>query len=167
MPLVHETGAGLATAESYISVADATTRHGNFGNAAWAAAASDTVREQALRKATAYMEQAYRERWKGNRHTVDQALSWPRNGVVVDGFVAIDSDVVPNEVKNACADLALKALTETLAPDLERGIVREKVGPIETEYDRSSPQAKRFRAIDMMLAPLLTGGAGMARLTRA
>lgn len=167
MALVVEDGTGLTTAESFISVADASTRHTAFGNAGWAAAASDTVREQALRKATAYMEQVYRSRWKGVRHTVDQALSWPRNSVVVDGFVVIDSDVVPAEVKNACADLALKALDEALAPDLERAVIREKVGPIETEYDRGSPQAKRFRAIDLMLSPYLTGGSGMAQLVRA
>lgn len=165
MALVVEDGTGLSTAESYISVADAATRHTNFGNSAWTG--TDAAKEAALRQATAYMEQVYRQRWKGNRHTTDQALSWPRNSVVVDGFIVIESTVVPPEVENACADLALKALTETLAPDLERGVVREKIGPIETEYDRASPQAKRFRAIDLMLAPLLKGGPAMARLVRA
>lgn len=165
MALEVEDGTGKTNSESFISVADTDTRHSNFGNTAWTG--TTAAKEQALRKATAFMEQAYRSRWKGNKHTVDQALSWPRNSVVVDGFVTIDSDVVPAEVKNACADLALKALAETLAPDLERGVVREKVGPIETEYDRASPQAKRFRAIDMMLAPFLKGGSGMARLVRS
>lgn len=167
MALVHEDGTGKSDAESYISLADATTRHTNFGNAAWAAAASDAVREQALRKATAFMEQAYRDRWTGNRHTVEQALSWPRNSVVIDGFIVVDSDVVPADVANACADLALRALSEDLNADLERAIVREKVGPLETEYDRASPQAKRFRAVDMMLAPYLMGSGANARLVRA
>lgn len=167
MALVHEDGTGKTDAESFISVADADTRRTNLGSDAGWTAATTAQKEAALRKGTEYMEQAYRSRWKGNRHTTDQALSWPRNSVVVDGFVVIDSDVVPAEVKNACADLALKALDEALAPDLERGVIREKVGPIETEYDRGSPQAKRFRAIDLMLAPFLTGGAGMARLVRA
>jgi hypothetical protein len=167
MALVHEDGTGKADAESFVSLADATARHTAFGNAAWAAAASDTVREQALRKATAYMEQAYRERWSGNRHTVEQALSWPRNSVVVDGYVVIDSDVVPPEVSNACADLALKALSDDLSPDLTRGVVRKKIGPLETEYDRYSPQSKRFRAVDMALAPFLKGSSAMAMLVRA
>lgn len=165
MALVVETGAGLANAESYISVADASTRHANLGNAAWADAASDTLREQALRKATAYMVQVYRQRWTGNRAKIDQALDWPRYGVEVDGL-PVHYDIVPADIANACADLALKALTEELAPDLTRGVIREKVGPIETWYDQGSPEVKRYRAIDLMLAPYLTGGPSNARLVR-
>jgi hypothetical protein len=165
--LVVEDGTGKSNAESYISVADASTRHTNFGNSAWADAASDTVREAALRKATAYMEQAYRDRWQGYRQVTEQALSWPRNSVVVDEFVVVATDVVPAEVANACADLALRALTDDLNADLTRGVVREKVGPIETEYDRYSPQSTRFAAIDMMLAPYLKGSSVSAKLVRA
>lgn len=164
MALVVEDGTGLANAESYISVADADTRHStNLGNSAWTG--STTVKEQALRKATEYLEQRYRTRWKGQRLNSTQALSWPRAWVEVDGWY-IDSDEVPTPVKNACADLALKSLSETLNEDQERGVAREKVGPIETEYDPYSPQAKRYPAIDGMLAPYLAGG-GMARLIRA
>lgn len=165
MALVVEDGTGLATAESFISVADTDTRHTNLGNTAWTG--TTAAKEQALRRATEYMQQVYRSRWKGNRHTTTQALSWPRNSVVVDDFVVIESNVVPVEVKNACADLALKSLSETLAPDLTRAVVREKVGPIETEFDRGSPQAKRYRAIDLMLAPLLKGAGATALLVRA
>lgn len=166
MALVVEDGTGLSTAESYVSVAAATARQAALGNTTWATLTTAEM-EQALRRATVRMEQTYREQWKGNRHTVDQALSWPRNSVVVDGFVVVDADVVPTDVANACADLALKAAAADLTPDLAQGVVREKVGPIETEYDRGSPQAKRYRAIDMLLAPYLKGGSGMARLVRA
>jgi hypothetical protein len=166
MALVTEDGTGLANAESYISVADATTRHSAFGNAAWAALASDTVREQYLRQATAYMVQAYRERWTGYRLTETQALDWPRFDVCVDGY-PVATDEVPADVANACADLALKAASDTLAPDLERAVVRKKIGPLETEYSPHSPQAKRYRAIDMALAPYLKGSSAMAMLVRA
>lgn len=166
MALIHETGAGLSNAESFTSVAAADTRHTNLGNTNWFVLTT-TEREQALRRATTYMEQAYRERWQGYRQTTTQALSWPRNSVVVDGFVTIDSDVVPAEVANACADLAFKAAAGDLNADLERGVVREKIGPIETEFDRNSPQSVRYRAIDMMLAPFLKGSIAMATLIRA
>lgn len=164
MALVVENGTGLADAESYISLADANARHTALGNTAWTG--SDAVKEAALRRATQYMEQAYRSRWRGQRMTSAQALSWPRWGVQVEGFY-IDSDVVPVEVVNACADLALKSLSGELAPDLERGVIREKVGPLETEYDRNSPQAKRYRSIDMGLALFLKGSAAMVGLVRA
>lgn len=166
MALTPEDGTGLANADSYISLSDATARHLSLGSAAWAAAASDTVREQALRRATVYMEQAYRSRWSGQRVNSTQALSWPRYGVVVDCWT-VDSDSVPAEIANACADLALKALSDDLNADLTRGVVRKKVGPIETEYDRLSPQSKRFPAIDMALSPYLKGSAANVGLVRA
>jgi hypothetical protein len=65
------------------------------------------------------------------------------------------------------ADLALRALTDDLNADLTRGIVRKKIGPMETEFDPYSPQSKRFRAIDMALAPFLKGSSVMANLVRA
>lgn len=163
MTLIVEDGTGLATAESYVSVADAGTRHTNLGNTAWTG--TDAVKEAALRRATQFMLQRYRGRWQGTRINSTQALDWPRSWVVVDGY-AVDADIVPVDVANACADLALKALSETLNADLERGVVRDKVGPLETEYDAYSPQAKRYPAIDQALAPYLAGG-GMSRLVRA
>jgi hypothetical protein len=163
MSLVVETGAGLANAESYISVADADARHTAFGNTAWTG--TDAAKEGALRRATAYMMGAYRDRWQGVRLTSTQALDWPRAWVVVDGY-SVAPDVVPAEVANACADLALKALSADLNADLERAIVREKTGPLETEWSPHSPQRKRYPAVEMALAPYLTGSGAMARLVR-
>ena len=163
MTLIVETGSGASDSESYISVADATTRHTAFGNTAWTG--SDAVKEAALRRATAHIEQAYRGRFIGTRLTRDQALSWPRYGVSVDGY-DVPSTIVPAELANACADLAVRALTETLAPDQTRGVLRKKIGPLETEYDPNSPQAKRFTAIDRMLAPYLTGSGVMVQVVR-
>lgn len=164
MTLIVETGEGLSNAESYISVADADARHASLGNTGWTG--TEQVKEALLRRATAYMEQAYRSRWKGNRLRKDQALSWPRYGATVDGF-DLSSTIVPVEVANACADLALKAAAGDLAPDLERGVIREKVGPLETEYDRNSSQATRYRSIDLGLAPFLKGSSAMATLVRS
>ena len=111
------------------------------------------------------MLQTYRARWQGVRATQDQALDWPRYGVEANGYY-VASNTVPVDVANACADLALRALTEDLNPDLERGIVREKVGPLETEYDRFSQQAKRFSAVDGALSAYLVGGGAMRRVVR-
>lgn len=165
MALIVENGEGLANAESYISVADADARHAAFGNSAWTGATA--VKEAALRRATAYMLQAYRDRWQGYRRLVSQALDWPRVDVVVDAISYVGADAVPSDIANACADLALRALSDDLNADMERAVVREKIGPIETEYDPASPQAKRFRAVDMMLAPYLKGSSAMATLVRS
>jgi hypothetical protein len=173
MALVVETGTGSASAESYISVADASTYHTNRGNAAWAALASDTVREQCLRKATDYMEQAYRLRWLGYRHSETQALSWPRNEVertdagYLNYFSYYPDDEVPTEVKNACAELALKAASGELLPDLTQGVVREKVDVLEVEYDKYSPQSPRYTAIDRLLAQFLSGSSVSRTVVRS
>lgn len=164
MALVTENGTGLATAESYASVADASTRHAALGNTNWATLTA-TEMEQALRRATVHMGQSYRTRWTGVRLNSTQALDWPRSGVFADGY-SVASDIVPVDVKNACIDLALKAASGELNPDLERAVIREKVGPLETEYSAASPQQVRYRAIDMALAAYLTGGGSSNRIVR-
>ena len=159
MALEVEDGTGKSTAESYISVADASSYHTARGNTAWAALATDALREAALRRATDYMRQAYRSRWQGYKVNEDQALDWPRYDVEVEGY-AIDSDIVPTEIKNACAELALRASAADLNPDLTQGVAREKVGQIEVEYDKASPQRVRYPAIDAILSPYLKAGGG-------
>ena len=160
MSLLTEDGSIVSGAESYCTVEYATAYHAARGNAAWAALATDTIREQCLRKGTDFMRQAYRSRWQGVKVDEDQALDWPRYDVVVDGYT-VDSDIVPAEVKNACAELALRASEGDLLADQSQGVIREKVGQIEVEYDRSSPQQARYSAIDAMLSPyLLAGGSG-------
>jgi hypothetical protein len=162
--LIVEDGTGLANADSYISVADTDTRMSNLGLTTWATLQT-AEKEAALRRATQYMEQAFRENWNGYRLHKTQALSWPRWNVMVDGY-PVDTTSVPVTVANACADLAFKAAAGDLNADLTRGVVRKKVGPIETEYDRYSPQSVRYRNVEMALAPYLTRSSACATLIR-
>ena len=159
MSLICEDGSGKSDSESYISVADASSYHTARGNTAWAALATDALREAALRKATDFMRQVYRSRWQGYKVNEDQALDWPRYDVEVEGY-AVDSDIVPTEVKNACAELALKASAAELNPDLTQGVLSETVGSISVTYDKASPQFTRYRAIDAILSPYLKAGGG-------
>jgi hypothetical protein len=167
MALVTEDGTGLATAESLLSVTDCDTHHAARGNATWATITT-AQKEQALRRATEYMIQVYTTRWQGVRaFPLVQALDWPRYGVVVDG-VSILTTLVPETVKKACAEMALKAAAGALLDDLTQGVVREKVGVIEVEYDPRSPQSVRYLAIEAMLAPFLEPGSkGISRTYRA
>lgn len=164
MALIVETGAVVAGAESYSSVVDATT----YLNARGYGDAWDLVddKEAALRKATDYMIQKYRGGWLGTLVSVTQPLDWPRSYVpIVDApsgygrFSAyVRSDIVPVEVKGACALLALTSNSGPLAPDLARPETSVKVGEIAVTYDPSLPQFVRYRSIDMMLRQYLTGG---------
>lgn len=176
MPLVTETGAGLADAESYCSVDYADTYHEKRRNTSWAAL-SDDNKEANLRKATDYMLGEYRGRWLGRRVLTTQALDWPRVGVVIEDFIGgagvapyglfqVDYTIVPVEVKNACAELALRAAFGTLTEDLSKTIVEEAVGPIRVKYDKNSVQHTRYRQVDSMLSVYLTGGSAMVKLSR-
>ena len=165
MALEVETGTGSAIAESYASVSQADARMTAQGYTNWSDLTT-TEKEQALRRATVHMEGAYRTRWRGTRLLRAQALSWPRYGAEVDGW-CIESTIVPTEIVNACIDLAFRAAAGELAADQSRAVVREKVGPIETEYSAYSSQATRYTAIDMTLAPFMKGGGAMVGLIRA
>lgn len=165
MALIVEDGTGMSTAESFASVAAADTRLAALGNTNWADLTT-TEKEQALRRATAYMEQAYRQNWQGTRVNSTQALSWPRSWATVDGY-AVAADSVPAVIANACIDLAFMAAAGDLNPNLERAVIRKKLGPLETEYSPHSPQQVRYRAIDMMLAPYLGRGGASYTLVRS
>lgn len=175
MALIVETGSIVAGAESYISVADADTHHSNRGAAAWAALTT-AQKEQALRKATDYMLQIYRMLWKGVRMSATQALDWPRAWVYLEPVVTgansdfpnlVADNVVPTEVKNACAELALRASSATLYADLTQQKKKVKVGPIETEYDTSTSQAVRYESARAMLSPYLLKQQGTLSVVRS
>ena len=169
--LITETGAGLADAESYASVAAADARCASLGLTAWAGLA-EADKEIALRRATLFMA-TYRTRWAGRRVYQDQALDWPRYNVAVDGFT-VPSTTVPSDVVNACIDLAVRAGSgEDLLPDLDSGsnaIKKDKTGPLETEYFQNTTDAReRFVAVDALLAPYFgsAGGGNSIKVTRA
>lgn len=154
-------------AESYISVVDADAYFLARSNAAWAAL-NTTAKEANLRLATDYMEQVYTLRWSGFRKTDTQALSWPRAYVprltaIMSGTLYWPDNVVPVIVANACAELALRAATTPLAPDIGRLKNRTKVGPLEVWYDPNGIPYTQYRAIDNMLAQFLSGAGGASR----
>lgn len=170
MSLVHETGSGLVNAESYSSVADADTYHSNFGNTSWAAA-DDADKEIALRKATRYIDTKFNGDWFGQRTNSAQALDWPRSYVRDNDGYYLNGNVLPNDLKNACAVLALLALTEDIYAniDAESGSPTAKkivVGPITIEKRFSAGGAessKIYRLADDMLMQFVSPGGSLER----
>jgi len=175
MTIVVETGAGLSTAETYCTVAEATTYFSNIGEAAWATLASDAVREQSLRKAVAFMLGRYRSRWAGFRKTTTQALDWPRSLAPIKDAPDLyggsasyyDDSSVPQAVKDACASLALRAASATLLADQTRTKKSVTVGPITTVYDDAAGQAIVYAEIDVMLSPYLKNSGNQVAVVRA
>lgn len=153
MALTVESGAGLTDAEAYLSVADADTYFAARGNASWAALDA-TAKEQALRKGADYLEASYR--WRGERATTVQALSWPRKCVTVDG-VDVPSDAVPVAIQRANAELAVRASAGELRTDEGAQVASETVGPISVTYAPGARQNTRYAAVDSMLAAYVRG----------
>jgi hypothetical protein len=139
-------------------VADADAYHTARGNTGLTG--TTTVKEQALRRATDFMLQRFGQRWRGRRVSIAQALDFPRYDLVTaDGF-SLSSNVVPIQVVNACIELALRSLTETLIPDENASsVVSESVtlpGPLSksTTYAGGKTSAKRYSSIELMLRNL-------------
>ena len=174
MTIEVETGTGSATAESYASVDDADLYCSSRGLTAWAALATAN-KEAALRNATDFMVQSYRYAWSGSRTSSTQALDWPRWNVplrdVPGGYASNPAyypiNKIPEEVKHACALLALKSTSGELAPDLGPQKASVKIGPIETSYAQGARQNQKFIAVERMMQAYFVSSGNSIALARA
>ena len=141
MALVVEDGTGLINSEAYISVADADTYHTNYSGSTDWSNATPGVKERTLRLSTLALDGENVLRWKGRRNSKGQALDWPRNNVRDASGFFIDSNVIPEDLRRANAELALREITDSdgILPDIDDNgrIKREKikVGPIESDIE--------------------------------
>jgi hypothetical protein len=157
-----DTTAGGPDADSYISAADATAYHALRGNDGWLDG-DDTSWDQALRRATTYMDGFYRGMWKGKRTNVappEQALAWPRTGAADEDGVSVDPNSIPRVIKYACAEAALRELTVVgaLTPDLAPETVKESIGSISVEYVQGAEKRLDLTIINDLLDGLLVNG---------
>jgi len=154
---------GGANSDSYISVADADAYHAAHGSAGWTG--SDTVKEEAIRRATLWVDGHYQTRFPGSPlNGRDQALQWPRSGATDYNGLAVDQSSIPREVASATAEAALRelAVPDSLTPDFVKSssdVRREKVGEIEVSYGgvQSAEDVQPvLTKVDQILHPLLT-----------
>lgn len=173
MAIVVEDGSVVAGANSYASVAQATTYLTARNRAAAWTAKTTAEQEAALVQATDYLTQQYRGRWKGLRYSESQSLDWPRAEVTVPGYPvgwSIGVDEVPGEVNAATILLAERAIAGVLLPDTAPGaaVRRQKVGSLEVEYDNATTNTEPvYNEVYRSLRHLLTGGTRSAVLERA
>lgn len=165
-----ETGTGSASANSYCTVAFATSYHDSIGNPSLWIAASDAARKDALRRATLGLDLKYAGRWAGIQSTSTQALAWPRIGVVDAAGEDVDEDVIPVRLQQACARGALFELEgKSVLPatvdtaDIESESRSMAGGFSKTvTYRGSKPGVAELQVLDYMLmsANLITSGGG-------
>lgn len=159
MAFVVEDGTGKSDATAYVTTAYVDGHHKDRGRTQWKTASADE-KESAVIRATDYIDQRFGQQFKGDKTSGDQALEWPRvNAFDKDGHTLAD---IPVLLQKACAEYALIALRQgELAPqpplpvpslalngtegstEAVGEIVKEKIGPIETEYRvRSQTQGR-------------------------
>lgn len=169
MALIVETGSGVQGAESYASVAFIDTywaaRTHDANAAAWAALTT-AQKEGSAREATSYLDSVYGSYYKGIRRGYVQGLLWPRDKALDEAGYPLPD--LPDDLKRATAELAVRASSSRLSPDAARDNlvkrIKKKVGPLETEteYADGASTQTRYGSVEGFLAGLLAvpGGAG-------
>jgi hypothetical protein len=181
--LIVEDGTGRADADSYASTAQAQAYASQFG---LAAASGSISLEQALRRATRYIDTTFRARFVGIRKNGRaQALEWPRTGAIatleaigdIPGYVvgyygtpaytAIADNVVPLEVVNATIEAAFsqmgRPVSVTPEADAVGALKRTTVGDVVTEFYQPtvaelSAATDALTTLDEILAGVLNRG---------
>ncbi len=160
---------GSASANSYVTLAEAVTFFESWLNAdAWGAA-DDTSREKALVMAA---KQLQRENWIGQRSTTTQALAWPRTGAekpdsngawINAGWIGASSLVsfyttteIPQEVKDAQCLLAL-ALLNGYGQSAGSTVKSFSADGFSVSFGETRSETVLPVDVTRMLAPLLRG----------
>ncbi len=139
--LIIEDGTGKPDAESFVTAADLVEYATNYGVTI---PADEPSQEALLRRAAVAMDDY---NWKGERASVDQALSWPRRYVDIDGDVK-PSDLIPARIKHGQMALAAEIHADDIDPVEKRQgpVTKERVeGAVEVQY--AAPTVQQARAV--------------------
>lgn len=138
LTLIVEDGSSLINSNSYATATETTTYfEGHLFASKWTAS---TTKDEALVHATRLLDAHII--WKGTVADHDQALGWPRFGVLTKDNILIDGDVVPPALKNATAELALILLDGDRSGDKDGvGLKSLKVDVIELEFDKGDKKS--------------------------
>ncbi len=158
------TYADLDAADQYLENSDRKT--------AWRTNSSKE-RQAALIQGSDYIDQTFRNRYKGQRFSSPQRLEWPRIDVFDElGNIttppAGDVGSIPEEIANAAIEYAFEAAQAALAPtpvvdETGRELVssRDKVDVLETARtyrDVSTPKFRKFPRAELVLRRWLKRG---------
>ncbi len=153
---IVENGTGLTNATSYVSVAEYKQYYENRG-IDYTATAEATIQAK-LNVATEYIDNNYN--FIGNISNDEQALSFPRIGLSKNGN-AIDSDVIPQDVKDAVCYIADKVKNGNIE-QVDTGVKSESFGPVSKTYSETGQ--RKFPILNKYLKPYIMAGAPLVRL---
>lgn len=177
MALVIEDGTMPEGANTFASVADTDAYFSLRGNGNWPAPigleleadANLAKKENALVRASDYLNTLS---WLGFKKDWNWHMCWPRRDVAIAGSednVSIPDNVVPEQVKRACMELAALFYSgEDLFAPVERGgrIQSETVGPISTTYFDDAAQETFYPAVAGLIGDMLSSVPGADAVPR-
>jgi len=150
---------GSPTADAYISLADFKNYCDSMG---YDLPLGDDKIEQGIRRGTQWLDSAYRNRFIGKVADIDQALEWPRSGVVYRGE-ELPNDVIPKQLIHASAEAARREIVKpgSMSPDLKRGGAIKSVGAgsAKVEFADGAPVETTFTTINALLSGFVSGDA--------
>ena len=167
MTLVVEDGSVVTGADAYVSVSFVDTYNDSYKNDSTWSASSTAAKERAIRSATAWLDARYNKVWSGYVGVASQPLSWPRYMATDANGWTIDSNSIPLKLQQACAEAAIRAVSDSLLADVATPgsvtLVRKKIGPLETETRYSgASQSVSYPYIDQLLTGLICSSPGSA-----
>jgi hypothetical protein len=163
MPLIIETGAGVANANAYADAATVIAYAASRGKVI----AADKAEEYII-NGMDYLSM-FDDKWSGRRSYPNQALAFPRYGVYLDKE-PVPYNVLPANLIAALGQLAIAQLQGVILMPTSDGreafITKEKVDVIETTYSEAVRLAHmaagglmpQLPLVAALLAPLMGGG---------
>lgn len=153
---------GSASANSFVTLAEANTyMEARLNSTLWDAATDDS-KNRSLVEAT---RELCNLTWQGYAADDSQALVWPREWVTDPDSPTLDyyeSTEIPTRLKNATCELAFQFIkagtTDVAALDSTDGVVRKKVDVLETEYAEPWARSRglnRYPRVMAFIRPLL------------
>lgn len=172
MPVTIDATAGSASANSFITLAEAASYlEARLNTTTWDAATTDT-QSRALVEAT---REISNKEFIGQRATSTQSLAWPRwNATNPDSPTGYyyDSAIVPDRVKNATCELAFQFVnagtTDIAIADPNAGLIAKTVDVLSwqwSEFAKPTGMA-RYPRVNDYLRPLLCGTGNSVPLIR-
>jgi len=151
MAVTVEDGTIVASANSYISVANADAYFLARNNTTWAAY-STAVKEAALLYACQWLDSRYS--WQGTITDDDQTLAWPRDGVIDNEGRSVSTTAIPAVIKDAQCEAAAAHALEALNEILARGgaISQVTVDVLSVTFAASASASRTFPYIDGLVA---------------
>lgn len=136
---IVEDGTKVANANSYITVTEFKQYWVNRG-VDYETIISETEIKTLLIQATTYCDIRYR--FVGEPVYEDQALQWPRDGVLDSKGRDILYNEIPDELKNAICEIAKYRYDngDNSLDDNNEGIINKKIGPVSVTYGSSENQ---------------------------